>query len=268
MPVPPDLKAELTKAWRLGTAPLRRLPDFVLPGAPKCGTSSLYDALVRHPQARRAASKEPTNFIHYPTSSLRSRMHYPFAFGDFVTGEASVEYFIHPDAPRSIRDVVPQAKLIFLFRDPVERAYSDYRMFCRSGHEKESFATVVEREMRWHADPSLAPLIASAARNSYSPVRYLLNGLYAQVLENWLSVFPREQCLFLISDDFFCDERCALQRVYTFLGLAPHEERDIAHARAGGSSEPMDPKLKERLQAFFEPHNRALERLLQVSVPW
>lgn len=268
MPVSPDLKLELTKAYRLATAPLRRLPDFILPGAPKCGTSSLYDNLVRHPGARRAARKEPTNFIHYPTSTLRSRMHFPFDFGNFITGEASVEYFIHPDAPRSIRDVVPQAKLIFLFRDPIQRAYSDYRMFCRSGHEKESFETVVEREMRWHADPSLAPLISSAARNAYSPVRYLLNSLYAPVIERWLAVFPREQCLFLISEEFFRDERAVLHRVYDFLGLPPHEEKEILHARDGGCVDAVEPGLREKLQTFFEPYNRALGEKLQIKLPW
>ena len=66
----PDIKAELIKAWRLGTAPFRTLPDFILPGAPKCGTSTMYDCIAAHPQVQRATRKEPTNFIHYPTTKI------------------------------------------------------------------------------------------------------------------------------------------------------------------------------------------------------
>lgn len=268
MPTPPDLKSELTKAFRLVTAPVRKLPDFILPGAPKCGTSSLYDVIMTHPQARRAARKEPTNFIHYPTSALRSRMHFPFATGNFLTGEASVEYFIHPDAPRNIRDVVPKAKLIFMFRDPIKRAWSDYQMFRKSGHEKGDFTTAVENEMRWLADPTLDPLIHSAARNTFSPVRYLFNGLYARVLENWLSVFPREQCLVVISEDFFRDGRTVSDRVQKFLGLPFHDPGSIAHAREGGYSESIDPVTLQKLRAYFAPHNQALEKLLEIKLPW
>ncbi|NDG70128.1 MAG: hypothetical protein EBY32_02275 [Proteobacteria bacterium] len=72
-----DIQREASKIWRLATAPLRRLPDFLIPGAPKCGTSSLFDLIMFHPEARRGLRKEPTNFIHYPTSVLRSRMNQP-----------------------------------------------------------------------------------------------------------------------------------------------------------------------------------------------
>ncbi len=268
MSAPPDLPAELTKAWRLLTAPLRRLPDFILPGAPKCGTSSLYDAIMLHPGTRRAARKEPTNFIHYPTSELRSRMHFPFRAGTFLTGEASVEYFIHPETPFRIRAVLPDVKLIFLFRDPVKRAWSDYQMFRRSGHEKEDFDTVTARCMDWLSDPSLDPLVQTAARLSFSPVRYLLNGMYHRVLQNWLTVFPRENCLFLISEDFYRNGPEVTARVWDFLGLPPVELPATPHAREGGYSETISPETLRRLGAFFEPQNQALERFLGRTLPW
>ncbi len=223
---------------------------------------------MTHPQTRRAARKEPTNFIHYPTSALRSRMHFPIATGGFLTGEASVEYFIHPEAAQNIRAVVPQAKLIFLFRDPIKRAWSDYQMFRKSGHEKGTFSAAVENEMRWLADRTLDPLIHSAAKNTFSPVRYLFNGMYARVLQNWLAVFPREQCLFLISEDFFCDGRAVSEQVQKFLGLPFHDPGSIAHAREGSYAESIDPALLEKLRSYFVSHNQALEELLQIKLPW
>ncbi|MGC1481848.1 MAG: hypothetical protein WA771_15220, partial [Chthoniobacterales bacterium] len=65
----------------MGTAPFRAMPSFVIVGAPKCGTSSLYDDLVSHPEVRRGARKEPTNFLHYPGSRLRAAMNYPVRLG-------------------------------------------------------------------------------------------------------------------------------------------------------------------------------------------
>jgi hypothetical protein len=268
MSTSPDFPAELTKAWRLLTSPLRRLPDFILPGAPKCGTSSLYDAILLHPGTRRASRKEPTNFIHYPTSELRCRMHFPFRPGTFLTGEASVEYFIHPEAPARIRAILPDVKLIFLFRDPVKRAWSDYQMFRKSGHEKETFDTVVLRSMGWLSDPSLDPLVQAAARQSFSPVRYLLNGMYHRIIQNWLAVFPRESCLFLIGEDFYRDGPGVTARAWEFLGLPPVAFPSTPHAREGGYSETMLPETFRQLSAFFEPQNRALEEFLGCKLPW
>lgn len=264
----PDLHAEMNKAWRLLTSAFRHLPDFFMPGAPKCGTSSLYDAIMVHPGTRRGVRKEPTNFIHYPTSALRSRMNFPFSTGPFLTGDASVEYFIHPDVPGRIHSILPDAKLVFLFRDPVKRAWSDYQMFRKSGHEKEDFDTVAARSAAWLSDASLDPLVQSAARLSFSPVRYLLNGMYHRIIQNWLALFPRENCLFLVSEDFYRDGLGVTARVWDFLGLPPHTFSATPHAREGGYSESMSPETFRQLTAFFAPGNRALEELLGRKLPW
>ena len=92
------ISRELSKAWCLGTAPLRALPDFLIPGAPKCATSSVYDLIALHPEVRRSWRKEPTNFVHYGKSALHARMNHPLRLGRFLCGDASVEYFFHPEA--------------------------------------------------------------------------------------------------------------------------------------------------------------------------
>jgi len=151
----PNLSFELEKAWRLATAPLRPLPSFAIAGAPKCGTSTLYDYLATLPGVRRGARKEPTNFLHFPGSRLRAAMNYPIRLPgqDFIVGDGSVEYFTDPRGPRNVHDVVPDIRLIFILRDPVKRAWSDSR--CSA-----SLAVIPRISPR----PSAMPCVGSTIR--------------------------------------------------------------------------------------------------------
>jgi hypothetical protein len=270
---PPNLRAEMSKAVRLLTAPFRVLPSFVIPGAPKCGTSTLYDWLVAHPRVRRGMRKEPTNFVHYPGSRFRSAMNYPFAAeklltGDFIVGDGSVEYFAHPEAPVNVRAVIPEAKLVFLFRDPVARAWSDYEMFRRSGMERESFDSRVTATVEWVRDSAMRSLVESASRNAFNPVRYVWCGVYHEHVLRWLQLFSREQCLFLVSEEFFAKPRETAERVFRHLGLPAVDVVAPGVAREGGYVERMSAETEAVLRGFFEPHNRRLAELLGRELPW
>lgn len=270
----PDIAAEFGKAWRLCSAPLRTKPSFVIPGAPKCGTSTLYDALCTHPLVRRGKRKEPTNFIHYPGSRLRCLMNYPLRperliRGPFVCADASVEYFTHPHAAEAVAEVLPDARLIFLFRDPVCRAWSDYQMFVKAGAETEPFRDAVLRSVDWLSQPGLDPLIQSAARNAFSPVRYLLNGMYEIQLQRWLKWYSRERCLFLISEEYFQNFDLTMARVVEFLQLPLHQftcGQNIS--RMGSYSDAVDADTSLCLREFFKPHNARLAEFLGRSLPW
>jgi len=228
----PDPKAEMEKAWRLMTAPFRVLPSFVIAGAPKCGTTTLADCIAAHPRVRRGARKEPTSLLHYPGSRLRTAMHYPLRWGGrFMAGDGSVEYFTHPEGPRNVREVLPEARLIFLLRDPVKRAWSDYQMFCKHGDEREPFGGRVRKAMLWLRDPEMQSLVDAASREAFNPVRYVQAGLYARMLERWFAEFPREQCLVLPSEEFFSDRPLAMARVFAHLGLDPVEADSIPKQR-------------------------------------
>lgn len=233
----------------------------------------MYDCIAMHPGVRRAMRKEPTNFIHYPGSALRSRMNFPLAFGQFIkqkfiTGEASVEYFTHPDAPANTRDIVPDAKLVFMFRDPVARAWSDHQMFIRDGSAKEDFSVIVRRAIKWLSDPEFAPLVASSLRTEAGPLRYLANGMYALHSKRWLECFDRKNCLFILSEDFFNDPKKQIQAVYRHLGLPEWELPAVPLARFGNYKDKMDSNIETELKAFFAPHNNELEEFLGRKLPW
>ena len=259
---------ELTRAWRLASSPLRKLPDFIIAGAPKCGTSSLYDLIALHPDVRRGWRKEPTNFIHYPVSSIWSRMNQPFAVGSFLCGEGSVEYFSHPEAPFSAATVVPQAKVLLLLRDPVVRAWSEYRMFVKSGHEKEDFGLVVRRAMRWLSDPDARPLCEAASRTSFNPVRYVRCGMYSELIARWLEAFSQDQVLISFAEDLFERPQEVVRSVYSFLGLPAHAPASFPHARDSGNRSLPPADVVDEMRAFYAPYDEKLREFLGRSLSW
>ncbi len=266
----PDLRFELEKAWRLATAPLRPLPSFVIAGAPKCGTSTLYDYLAGLPGVRRGARKEPTNFLHFPGSRLRAAMNYPIRLPGqrFIVGDGSVEYFADPRGPQNVRDVVPEARLIFLLRDPVKRAWSDYQMFRKFGSDSADFSATVRSAMSWLDDPAVLPLVDAAARQAHHPARYVLCGWYARAIERWLSVFPREQCLFVVSEELLTAPHTAMPAVFRHIGLPATGAPELPKARDGCYAEAMPADTERELRDFFAPRNKELADLLGRDFPW
>lgn len=259
---------ELSKAWRFGTAPLRALPDFLIPGAPKCATSSVYDLIALHPEVRRSWRKEPTNFVHYGKSALHARMNHPLCFGRFLCGDASVEYFFHPEAAANAAAVVPNAKLVFVLRDPVARAWSDYRMFVKSGHEKGSFPAAVDRAIRWLSDPQTLLLCDEVSRRAFNPVRYVRSGQYEENISKWIRHFGRAQTLILFAEDYFAEPADFAGTIYKFLGLPAFFPSSFPHARKSGGESGPDLETSVKLRAFYEEGDAKLRQLVGRPLPW
>jgi len=269
MPKKPDTWEELSKAWRLLTAPLRKRPGFILPGAPKAGTSSLHDALCSHRQMARGRRKEPTNLIHHPGSERRARLNFPFRWQrGSVCGDASVEYWSHPDAPAAAADLMPDARLIVMLRDPIGRAWSDFRMFRRAGIDGEDFSETVRRAVRWLSDGEASSLCRSACRQSFNPLRYVRCGMYAELLEAWWKHFPRDRTLVLFSEEFFAAPQLETNKAWRHLGLAPADLMRVPRERDSRETEPVPVPARKLLQTFYAPLNLRLGELLGRSPPW
>lgn len=269
MPKIPDTGQELAKAWRLLTAPLRKRPGFLLPGAPKAGTSSLHDALCSHRQVARGRRKEPTNLIHHPGSERRARLNFPFLWqAGSLCGDASVEYWAHPDAPAAAVDLMPDARLIVMLRDPVERAWSDFRMFRRAGTDTEDFTETVRRAVRWLSDVEATYLCRSTLRQSFNPLRYVRCGMYAELLEAWWRHFSPERTLVLFSKEFFSSPQAETDKAWRHLGLEPAPLPRVPRERDSGETEPVPVQARELLEQFYARHNRRLADLLGRSLPW
>jgi hypothetical protein len=258
----------------------RVLPEFVIIGAAKAGTTSLYGWLSEHPFVAPAAHKEVHFFdYNYYRGEGWYRGHFPLASEraafarehqrPFVTGEASPSYLSHYWAPRRLARLLPQARLIVMLRNPVDRAYSQFQMSRREGEEESaSFADAVELEDR-RLDPERERARRSPHYNSW-PIgcwSYLMRSRYAEQLEQWFALLPREQFHVLTLEEMQADPHQALERVHHFLGLPSHRYEDLP-ALHTAAYDPIPAETRAMLTAYFRPHNERLYELLDVDFGW
>lgn len=248
-------------------------PDFVIIGAQKCGTTFLYDLLSQHPHVEPAAKKEVHYFDRRFDKSLGwYRSHFPppiWKEGQrSITGEATPYYLFHPHAARRMAEVVPRARLIVLLRDPVDRAYSSYHHQVRAGRETLGFEEAIEaEEARLRGERERMLEDEQYAGFNYQHFSYLSRGIYVDQLVQWSKFFSGDQMLVLKSEDLFDRMPEALEPVLDFLGL-PRWRSETSQPRLKGSYLPMNPATRQRLQDYFEPHNRRLYEYLGEDLGW
>jgi hypothetical protein len=239
------------------------LPDFVVIGTQKGGTSFFYRLLTEHPLVRGAAAKE-LHFFDNKFSEGVGWYRRCFSKGKRVcghrtiTGEASPSYLFDPRVPERMARIVPEARLIALLRNPVDRAYSHYQMEVRRGNEARSFEEATEEEMTSAEDEGNTVDVRYA---------YLRRGLYAEQLERFSFFANRERLLVVKSENLFSGRLEVLDRVLRFLRLPPFEST-LAPPAGRPTYEPMDPDTRRRLEGFFAPHNERLYELLSTDFGW
>jgi hypothetical protein len=250
---------------RIESAHLRALPNAIIIGAQKAGTTSLHRYLSGHPEVGVANAKE----VHYFSVRFNNvmdwyRAHFPIQGEASIVLESSHSYLFHPLAPERVHRALPQVKLIALLRNPVDRAYSQHQMNFRKGIEPLSFEEAIEAEPE-----RLLHNKASSDEDwrTMSYIAYLKRGFYAEQLQRWLDLFPREQVLILGSEDFFQRPEEGVQRTLAFLGLGPWHP-DHYHVHNPGDYDDMQPETRARLNEHFAPHNKRLYTLLGEDFRW
>lgn len=197
---------------------------FLVAGVQKGGTTALFDYLVEHPGLSLPACKEAHYFddeaIDWASPDV-SAYHalFPSDRPDAIRGEATPIYIYWPDSLERIAAYNPAMKLILVFRDPVERAWSHWRMETARGAEDQPFAWCI-REGRDRVASSVSP---AGAHRVHS---YVERGFYGRQLAHAHSLFPREQLLCLRSGDLLAEPERILRQVCDFLH-APHL-KDVA----------------------------------------
>lgn len=242
-----------------------RLPDFLIIGAFKSGTTSLTHYLGQHPRIFLPWLQEPAFFSSprydpepggpaepvkppesvYGRPRTESRAQYTALFErapeDALCGECSPQYMTFPDSVGRIAEMLPHVKLIALLREPASRAYSDYSSFVRDGLEKASFADVVART------PSIRP-----------PGHFVETGRYGKQLAPYFQVFPREQIKVITTEELRSDAERTMRDLFAWLGLDPDVQIDPSQQR-NISGVPSSQALalayqaRRRLQPLLKP---------------
>lgn len=266
------------------TSGLRPGPDFIIVGAKRGGTTSLYNYLLEHPSiAPLFPARQRIKGVHYFDSEFARggrwyRSHFPLSAGGRhiarparapgLTGEASPYYLFHPLAAERIARDYPGMRLIVLLRDPVERAYSHYKERVRHGAESLSFEDALDAEvarLRGEVQRIVSePGYRSVAHEHHS---YLAQGRYADMLPRWFGLFPCEQFHIVVSEEFHQYPARVVNDVWSFLGLAPAELRSRTRHNYHPAPD-LTPATRRRLQHAFAAHNRDLEQMLGRSLPW
>jgi hypothetical protein len=258
----------------------RLLPDFLIIGSTRSGSTSLHDWLMRHPFV--APTEKEIHFFnfHYHRRADWYRSHFPLeseraAFAAergraFLVGEGTASYLAHYWSPARAAALMPEAKLIVCLRDPVDRAYSQYHYRRRRDAEplgsfEEAIAAEPER-VRGEQEHEIAdPPYYSWTMHRWG---YLRTGRYAEHLERWFAAFPRERFLFLsFENELVAAPQRALDRIHEFLGLPPHQY-DHLPALNAGTYEPMADDTRERLREYFRPQDARLYELTGIDFGW
>lgn len=210
-----SVRIRVHHAYGLLTQSYRKIPDFLIIGVQKGGTSSLFSYLKYHPQIKLPIKKEIHYFnIYYDKGIKWYRAYFPPQSSDYLSGEASPDYIFHPQAPTRVKDLNPSMKLIVLVRDPIARAYSAYQMNKRMGIDKRA---TFEDAVKYELDHT------EAYKDVYNYQRhnffYLERGLYYKQLSHWEEQFDKSQMLVIKSEDFFIETTAVLENIQKFLGI-------------------------------------------------
>ena len=275
-----NLAISLHRTYCSLTGFLHTLPDFLILGVEKGGTSSLYDYLLQHPSVSSASTKEINYFNKYYDRGLDwYRVCFPFKIykfiaknllhKNFLTGEASVRYFDYPHAPERIKQILPSLKFIILLRNPVDRAYSQHSMVTRGGNENLTFEQAIQCEKeRIEEDYQKMKNDKNFYSDKYFRHAYLERGIYVDRLKKWMNIFPKKQFLIFDSKDFFENPSMIYLKTLEFLNL-PNIPLKKYEVKGRKNENPrMDPNLREKLIDFFRPHNERLYQFLGTRFEW
>ena len=263
------------------TSAARVLPDFLLIGGQRCGTTSMYRTLSAHPAVLKPVLHKGVHYFDtgYGRGPAWYRGHFPLRNtarqAERQTGvrprvfESAPYYLCHPLAAERIARDLPGVQLIILLRDPVERAYSAYAHELARGYETEpSFERALaleEERLAGEAEKIIAD--PSYYSHSHQHHAYLDRGRYVDHLERLEKLFGRDRLHVVDSHAFFATPEPVYDAVLDFLGLPhggyPPFKRHNARERA-----PLPDRLRARLHDHYEPYDARLTDWLGHRPSW
>ncbi|MFN3951247.1 MAG: sulfotransferase domain-containing protein [Thermaurantimonas sp.] len=231
----------------------------VIIGAQKCGTSTLYEWLKVQPGFSPSTQKE----LHFFDFQYAKGVDYYMSQFVLREGgmllESSPMYVFHPAVPRRLSETFPGAKLIVILRNPLDRAWSHYKMNVRRGLEKYDFQTAVRLEI-----VRIALSSPDRPESRFQNYSYVLRGHYAHQLKRWFRYFSRDQFFIAVFEDFFKNPGPGMQALCEFLKTEFRNYNILQQAFNVGEGESISELVRTKFEGIFA---REVERLRNLVTP-
>ena len=257
---------------------IRVIPDFLVIGAKRCGTTSLYQHLSEHPCISRSP-RDNIGFFNenyhlginwykslFPTVFYKKKMESKNKQCLFF--DVTSTYMEEELTAKNVYEVNPNQKIIVILRNPVDRAYSHYHVNVKEKSEKRSFEDAIFEEMNRIKSERI---IQNKNKNLrvFTPnnIHYLKKGFYALQLKSWFKIFPREQILVLSTEEFQEDQNIIYKKIFDFLNI-PNMKIKSTEKMEKGNYIPMKDETRKLLLDYFRQYNYELFELINSEFDW
>ena len=257
---------------------IRVIPDFLVIGAKRCGTTSLYQHLSEHPCISRSP-RDNIGFFNenyhlginwykslFPTVFYKKKMESKNKHCLFF--DVTSTYMEEELTAKNVYEVNPNQKIIVILRNPVDRAYSHYHVNVKEKSEKRSFEDAIFEEMNRIKSERI---IQNKNKNLrvFTPnnIHYLKKGFYALQLKSWFKIFPREQILVLSTEEFQEDQNLIYKKIFDFLNI-PNMKIKSTEKMEKGNYIPMKDETRKLLLDYFRQCNYELFELINSEFDW
>jgi len=259
------------------TSSFRVLPDFLVIGAKRCGTTSLYEYLGQHPCIKKSSHDNIGFFndnFHLGIGFYKS--FFPTIFEKkkviqknkkFMTYDVTSSYVYHEKAPQRLYQHMPNVKLIILLRNPTSRAWSEYNSSLIAKPNLDTFESYIENEFDDIKNYNFLDKVQNNDYNLIDPTKnFLKKGLYVNYLKKWFNLFPRENFLILPTETFAKNEN--MKKMFEFLNLPYYEIKNLKRMQKVVYKNSLNPETKIKLDKFFESSNKELFELIKQKFAW
>ncbi|MDB9721748.1 sulfotransferase domain-containing protein [Nitrosopumilus sp.] len=257
------------------TSSLRVLPEFIVIGAAKSGTTSLYHYLSQHPCIIKSAYDELGYFDDnfnlglnwyrslFPTKFTQQKIEHEHK--KFLTYDVTPGYFQNPSCIKRMYETLPNVKLILVLRNPVDRTYSHYQASTKRGIKtKKSFQEILDKDLKKYEE----------VKNDDSEYKnFILNSyigpsIYVKLVKEWLKYFSSEQLLILSSEELKKNHKEVFSKIHNFLNIKDEEIDTVTKHNTGGDYTPLNSELRQKVIDFFKPHNEELFNIINQKFDW
>jgi hypothetical protein len=251
------------------TATSRVLPKFLIIGGVRCGTTSLYYDICKHPSVEKAAYDEIGFFddnYHlgidwyrsmFPTEKKMNKIQKETGF--CVTGEDTPFYIWNKSVIEKIKNLITEIKLIVILRNPVDRAYSNYHLSVREGNENRSFKDAIRNDIKFinykkHNNEELTNIDFKKS--------YIAKGLYYDQLLNWFNTFDKKQICIVFTEDLRDNPEDTMRTIFKFLQLPFFSIKKYEKQKMSDYND-MEKEIRMELSRYYESYNEQLFELIK-----